>query len=142
MKPHTQDITRLVVHHSATSVDDTTVDDIRKWHVIDNGWDAIGYHWVITGLGILHYTRPITMQGAHAKGFNNGSLGVCLIGNNEEQENRWRREQLYALHSLWLAISRVIKDLDVYGHRDITDRTVCPGIDIRPLLLGPRYQEV
>ena len=47
MRPHTIPISRLVVHHSASPIDKTTVRDIEDWHVRDNGWDAIGYHFVI-----------------------------------------------------------------------------------------------
>lgn len=38
----------IVLHCSATRADQNiTTDDIRSWHVNDNGWSDIGYHWVI-----------------------------------------------------------------------------------------------
>ena len=36
------EINRFVVHHSASDPDKTTVSDIRKWHVEENGWDDVG----------------------------------------------------------------------------------------------------
>lgn len=140
MNRHTMEIDRLVVHHSASPLS-TTVGDIEKWHVDERGWDAIGYHWVITRLGFLEPTRPIIYQGAHARGFNDGSLGVCLVGNNTEEANCWTELQVEALAELWLALRTAIPDLEVHGHRDLASGTECPGVDIRPMLLGPRHSE-
>ena len=43
-----RNINKIIVHCSATPEDrDVSIDTIRKWHVEDNGWSDIGYHWVI-----------------------------------------------------------------------------------------------
>ena len=136
MKAHTKTIDTLVVHHSASPLT-TTVADIRKWHLARD-FDEVGYHFVITSHGLLEYTRPIHMQGAHARGHNNGTLGCCLIGNNNEPENRWRREQVFALQRLWTALRDALNLTEVTGHRDLASSTECPGVDVRPMLLGPR----
>lgn len=140
MNVHTQPISRLIIHHSASPLS-TNVDDIRRWHVDDNGWDAIGYHFVVTGLGLVERTRELRFQGAHARGFNDGSIGVCLIGNNTEESNRWRREQVYALQRLGISLRHVFGDLEITGHRDLASGTECPGVDVRPMLMGPRFNE-
>ena len=48
---------------------------------LDNGWDGIGYHKVILRSGIIENGRPEFWIGAHVKGLNKSSLGVCLIGS-------------------------------------------------------------
>jgi len=135
MKAHTKTIDTLVVHHSASPLS-TTVADIKEWHLA-RGWDAIGYHWVVTAHGLLEYTRPITMMGAHAFGHNSGTLGVCLIGDNTTETDQWTIAQVTALQRLWMSLFVVFPEIDIVGHRDLTDGTLCPGIDVRPMMLGP-----
>ena len=139
MRHQTKHITKVVVHHSASNPETTGLQDIYEWHVDENGWDAIGYHFVITSHGLVEYTRPMMYQGAHAKGSNNGSLGICVVGDNTKETQRWDRVQVTALLELWSHLRRVYSNLDVMGHRDLSDGTECPGLDIRPMLLGPRY---
>ena len=66
----------LIVHCSDTN-DDFTIEDIHKMH-LDFGWDGIGYHKVIDQKGKVYNGRPEYWT-EHIKGFNNKSLGVCLI---------------------------------------------------------------
>ena len=47
------------------------------------GWDGIGYHKIILRDGTIENGRPEYWMGAHVKGKNNKSLGVCLIGRNQ-----------------------------------------------------------
>ena len=47
------------------------------------GWDGIGYHKVILRSGEIENGRPEYWVGAHVKGENDVSLGVCLIGRDE-----------------------------------------------------------
>jgi N-acetylmuramoyl-L-alanine amidase len=141
MKPHTKEIDRLVIHHSASDPSKTSVSDIKRWHVEERGWDAIGYHHVITAHGLLEYTRPIHLQGAHTQGHNNGTLGVCVIGDNTIPEHRWNHFQMRALFNHYDAVLRLFPNIKVYGHKDLSSKTECPGIDVRSILLGPRSTE-
>lgn len=75
------DTSRAVIHHTATSCS-TTIDSIRRYHINERGWDDIGYHKIIDCEGIIHEGRPLTMQGAHAKGRNN-LVGIALVGYDE-----------------------------------------------------------
>ena len=68
-------INKIIIHHSASPLI-TTVDDIRDWHVHNNGWSDIGYHYIILGDGSIEDGRPITKIGAHCKGKNRYSIGV------------------------------------------------------------------
>jgi hypothetical protein len=76
----------IVVHHSAT--DSGSARLFRCLHKAVNGWEDIGYHFVIgngtcSGDGEVEEGRPIMARGAHARGSNHCSLGVCLVGNFE-----------------------------------------------------------
>ena len=53
--------------------------DIHKMH-LGFGWDGIGYHKIIKRSGKIENGRPEYWMGAHVKGKNDISLGVCLIG--------------------------------------------------------------
>ena len=58
--------THCVVHCADTPAEmDIGAAEIRKWHTEDNGWDDIGYHYVIRRDGILENGRDTKMQGAH-----------------------------------------------------------------------------
>ena len=71
----------IVVHCAATkSSMYVTVDDLRKWHVEQNGWSDIGYHYFIKFDGSIHKCRPEKYQGAHCKTVNDKSIAICLEG--------------------------------------------------------------
>src|SRR5687768_15109413 len=70
----------LVVHCSATPAGKSfRAADIDRWHR-DQGWDSIGYHFVICLDGSIEPGRPVEDVGSHVKGHNANSIGVCLIG--------------------------------------------------------------
>jgi len=78
------DLTKAVIHHTAGSKEtdrDLTADEIDRYHK-DRGWDCIGYHYVIRKNGDICEGRPLTKQGAHAKGRNH-YVGIALTGYDE-----------------------------------------------------------
>ena len=80
-----------LVHHTAGSnsysptQSAAIVRAIEVYHVLGNGWDDIGYNFLVDKYGQIFEgryggtTRPVI--GAHAQGFNTGSVGVALIGS-------------------------------------------------------------
>ena len=80
-----------VVHHTAGTNDYTPaqaaaiVRGIEVYHVQGNGWNDIGYNFLIDRYGTVYEGRGggITRNviGAHALGFNTGTVGISLIGN-------------------------------------------------------------
>jgi N-acetylmuramoyl-L-alanine amidase len=133
------EIKQFVVHHSASDPDKTGVAEIRKWHVEERGWDDIGYHRIITNLGLIEEGRNLTYDPAAQLGHNDGTFAVCVVGDNTKEAWRWNRHQMHALLKLWVSMRVLYPSIEPFGHRDIVSSTLCPGLDIRPRLLGPRY---
>lgn len=128
----------FVVHHSASALR-TTVADIRKWHVEENGWDDIGYHRIVDRWGRKHPGRRVGLGGAHTRGLNGRCYAVCAVGNNLNPRSAWRPSQWAAIAELWAAAQEIFPGIILAGHRDIVRHgsTECPGLDIRAELLGP-----
>ncbi len=121
-----EQIKYLVVHCSASKDDeDMTASDIHQMH-LGFGWHGIGYHRVIRRSGDLEMARPEYWCGAHVYGFNDQSLGVCLIGCNTFTEAQYKT--LEATLREWR--ERYPAAL-ICGHCDFsyTEKT-CPNFDV------------
>lgn len=81
-------ITELILHCSATPEGkDFSTTDIDRWHKA-RGFKMIGYHYVIRLDGTIEQGRPLEMTGAHCKGHNAHSIGICYIGGSTPRAAR------------------------------------------------------
>jgi hypothetical protein len=75
----------IIIHHSAGSNVSANfaavVAAIRDFHVNTNGWDDIGYNWLIDPNGVIYEGRGSGKRGAHFSCMNGGTTGICLMGN-------------------------------------------------------------
>ncbi|MGZ8795608.1 MAG: N-acetylmuramoyl-L-alanine amidase, partial [Gaiellaceae bacterium] len=79
-----------IVHHTAgsssysASQSAAIVRGIEVYHVKGNGWDDIGYNFLVDKYGQVFEGRyggaDKNVIGAHAEGFNTGSVGVAVLG--------------------------------------------------------------
>ena len=77
-------ISLIVIHCSATRVDrDFTAKDVDTAHRF-RGFSCWGYHYYIRKSGQIEPMRDEDTVGAHARGFNAISLGVCYEGGLDE----------------------------------------------------------
>jgi hypothetical protein len=151
-------VTAAIVHHTAGASPATPaqsaalVRGIYLYHVRGNGWDDIGYNFLVDRFGQVFEGRyggiARNVVGAHAQGFNTGSVGVALIGTyNGHPPTAAERSALVRLLSWRLDVAHVDASSNapfvsagnpkfrkgvpiwlraVSGHRD-TGYTSCPG---------------
>ena len=128
-------VNEIIVHCAATPEGrDISVADIRRWHVEGNGWRDIGYHFVITLDGEIHTARPLNEVGAHVRGRNRGTIGVCYVGGVTNDGTMAPKDtrtgpQRAALRSLLINLVRANPDISrISGHRDYAAKA-CPSFD-------------
>lgn len=119
---------RTIWHHSLT--DNGDVGTFRAYHMSVNGYEDIGYHYVILRDGTIQNGRDIRFVGAHAKWKNKDSIGVCLVGNFFKYEPS--TEQLEAATELVHSIKHMIlpnwvHPLKMEFHRPSWYPNACPG---------------
>ena len=120
-------IKKIILHCSDSDVPShQKISVILDWH-LRRGFRDVGYHYFINWGGGIEKGRDLNMQGAHCKGHNSDSIGICLGGRK-----KFTSEQFSALAEL-------IKDLllkyphlsysDIYGHNEFANKT-CPNFNV------------
>ena len=115
--------TRKIIIHHAASAGDVDAATVHRWHLA-NGWSGIGYHYLVRMDGTVERGRPEDIVGAHAKGHNDDSIGVCLAGNLDLKSPA--PAQMLAVVELVREIQSRYGDLDLLRHSDVGS-TACPG---------------
>ena len=161
---YSKTIRKIVIHHTDSDIRDLNGDlktdgqdfaamvrAIYHFHAITRGWGDIGYNYLIDPLGNVYEGRygGDKVIGAHAQCFNNGSIGISIIG--DYQINPVPQPALDSLVSL-IALKSRQNNIDpqgtssfrgkslfnVLGHRDVR-ATTCPGDQLYSLL--PKIRE-
>lgn len=134
----------LVVHCSATqNVPSFTWKTIDQMHR-QQGWLGIGYHFVILTDGTIQRGRPLEAIGSHVKGYNNCSVGICLIGGVDakgKSVDNFTEEQKESLKCLLDYLRGYYKDeVVVLGHRDFAGvNKDCPCFDVKGWYKGAKF---
>ena len=127
-------IEKLIVHCSATPEGrDVKVETIKKWHTEERGFSDIGYHWVIELDGSIRKGRPESRSGAHAKGHNKESIGICYIGgcdSDMKPKDTRTDAQKETLRCLLIDLLGRYPEAEIIGHRDVSSK-ICPSFDAR-----------
>ena len=126
---------KVVVHHSLTK-DSGSVSwgAIRKYHTQVMKWSGIGYHagveLVMSGQEVNYEIlmgRMWDKSGAHTRGHNTDSLGICFVGNYDIIPPPKRMLMVGAkVIALWLRLFNLSID-DVYSHHNFNIYKTCPG---------------
>ena len=129
-----RDINKIILHCSATSEGkDFDVNDIKEWH-LQRGFTDVGYHYIIKLNGEIQEGRDIRTIGAHCKGQNYGSIGICYVGGldsegkGKDTRTKEQKESLFNLiDELMIAYDLTIDD--VYCHYQFAKK-LCPCFKI------------
>lgn len=132
--PRMRKIDKIIIHCSATPENrDIKTETIRSWHVKGRGWSDIGYHFVIELDGSVKNGRPLHRAGAHTKGENSNSIGVCYVGGVDKQNNAKDTRTDAQKESMNKLISSLLDDYpeaSVHGHNEFSAKA-CPSFDVR-----------
>ena len=131
-----REINKIIVHCSGTpEFKEFDVNDIRTWHVDGNGWSDVGYHYIVKLDGVIENGRPESKIGAHVKGNNRDSIGLCYIGGMNRDMTKWLDTRTDKQKE---ALLQILKDLKqkypgaiIYGHKDFTKKKLCPSFDAK-----------
>ena len=145
-------ITEIFVHCSATKPNwmaanscKQKVEEIDRWHK-GNGWSGIGYHFVVDRQGDVCVGRPVEKVGAHVKGHNSNSIGICLVGGHggaatDKFEDHFTDMQRKALDKLLSDLTKEHKDAKIRGHNEVAAKA-CPSFTVKEYLDGRETKDV
>lgn len=127
-----REIREIIVHCSATPEGrDYSVATLTAWHR-QRGFLTVGYHYVIDLQGTVHIGRPLAMAGAHCRGHNARSIGVCYIGGVARDGRTPKDTRTEAQKK---SLARLLRELHarypasrLHGHREFANKA-CPSFD-------------
>ena len=134
-RPFGDKVDHIVIHCSATrESQDIGAKEIDLWHR-QRGFLKIGYHFVIRRDGTVEHGRSIDEPGAHARGWNHRSIGICLVGgvmpNGRTPEDNFTVAQWASLKDLLGGLRLNWPHADIVGHRDLPGvQKECPCFDV------------
>ena len=118
MKP----IEAIIIHCTATKEGvDIRAKDVDRWHK-EQGWKMIGYNYLIDLDGTVEIGRPLTMTGAHCRGWNDRSIGVCYVGGLDASGNPKDTRTLAQKKAMNDLVYKLLDEhptiTQILGHRD------------------------
>ena len=128
-------IKEIILHCSDTPENrDVDIAEIRRWHVEERGWSDIGYHYVIKLDGKVQSGRDELISGAHCRGRNKTSIGICVVGGQDKDTRQPKdtrtAEQKESLNKLLNWLKERHTEADVYGHNDFDKNKTCPNFSV------------
>ena len=132
---------KVIIHHTVTYNPDplATLRAIHYYHAVTRKWGDIGYNYLIDSQGNIYEGRKggEGVVAGHARGRNEGSIGIALLGDFTEQRMLPAMEEALIEMLAWIADRYGIAPQgrspawglqlpNVLGHRDVGN-TSCPG---------------
>ena len=126
-------IDKIIIHCSATPEGRPhSVEDIRRWHKAQ-GFADVGYHYVIGLDGAVFRGRPLEQAGAHCRGQNAHSIGICYIGGLDAKDGSPKDtrtpSQRIALEALVLLLRLRFPRATAHGHKEFAAKA-CPCFEV------------
>lgn len=143
-------VTNIIIHHSAGLNINTNYYEVLRniyiYHTQINGWNDIGYNYIIAPDGTIFEGRDgqgrleiDNVLGAHFCNKNTGTMGICLLGNFDIEQPttialesleklllwKTKKEKIDVLTKTYHASSdKILKNIANHNDGCITD---CPG---------------
>ena len=108
-----------------------TIEKVDAYHK-SLGWKGVGYHYYVDRFGQVATGRPLEEVGAHCKGHNKYSIGICYEGGLDAQGrpcDTRTREQRVALRELVERLHGMFPKALIVGHHDLNPTKPCPCFD-------------
>lgn len=116
-------IDSIVLHHMAHETAD--VKTVERWHVNDNGWDAIGYNYWIGFDGTIYKGRGLNV-GAGVASHNNHIISIGFQGDYSETDNMTDAQFNAGIDTIKYLQAVLPNKLKIIGHCDLGN-SMCPG---------------
>lgn len=119
---------KSIILHVSDSPDDLDIGakEIREWH-LQKGWSDIGYHYVIKKNGEIEIGRELEKPGAHVRGHNVDSIGICWVG----RQNITNKAYAALTHLLLNLLDKYnLSCQNILGHYEINPKKTCPNIEM------------
>lgn len=126
-------INEIIIHCSDTPpTHDWGAKEITVCHK-QRGFRTCGYHYVVRIDGTVEKGRNLSEAGAHCKGFNAHSIGICYIGGRDAAghiADTRTPSQKAALLKLITSLTHLYR-CKTTGHNDHCSYKTCPNFDAR-----------
>ena len=121
----------VYIHCSASDKPEhDNINVIKKWH-LEQGFSDIGYHFFINKNGFIQWGRSLEEIPAAQRGYNTGSIAICLHGL---KERCFTKEQFWSLRYLCISMQRDYNQRLLFkGHCEVSSKT-CPVFDYKKVL--------
>ncbi|XP_061173305.1 peptidoglycan recognition protein 1-like [Saccostrea echinata] len=124
----------VIISHSGSGINAFTehqcAEEVRSYqtyHIYNRGWSDIGYNFLIGEDGNVYEGRGWGKEGAHTKGLNKYSIGICFIGNFDRRlPNQRALEAAKDLIRTGVKEGKIPTNFILKGHRDFSN-TASPG---------------
>ncbi len=127
----------MTIHHTVTPNRDSInaaarARQIQSYHQLIRGWCDLGYHFLIGQDGEIIEGRRVEKVGAHVGGKNTSNIGIAFLGDFRYEapsaKSLAKAAALVDFLSEYFSIELTSNNL--LGHRDYTNRTLCPGNEL------------
>jgi N-acetylmuramoyl-L-alanine amidase len=124
---------KKIILHCSDSDDslDFGLKDINEWHKLRGFMSPsgipCGYHFIVRRDGNVEIGRPVTEIGAHCKGHNSDSIGICWIGRKAPSPKQ--SESFLKLIRRLMDQYKIPVD-KVFGHKEFEPNKTCPNLDM------------
>ena len=122
-------INYIVVHCSATREGCTLTSEALEAEHRRRGFRTTGYHYYIRRDGTVLGTRSLELPGAHCRGHNKYSIGICYEGGLDADccpKDTRTLEQRGSLLALLRELCRQFPKALIVGHHDLNPMKECP----------------